>query len=169
MPPIEPIARREVEDPAPGSRTVVYTDGSCIGNPGPGGWGWVIPSGPYRSGFEARSTNQRMEIAAVLEAVRSIPGLIEVRSDSSYVVNCFKQRWWETWLRKDWRNTRNKPVANRDLWEPLVNLHISEPVVFVKVKGHSGDLWNDTVDRLALGAARARKGSAGDDSSYLVA
>ena len=69
--------------------TLVYTDGACSGNPGPGGWAWVVPDGPYGSGGESQTTNQRMELTAVLEAVRSLEGSLEVVSDSTYVVNCF--------------------------------------------------------------------------------
>ena len=98
----------------------MYTDGACAGNPGRGGWAWAVaPSGsPSDAGGEARSTNQRMEIRAVLEALRALPGAVEVVSDSTYVVNCFRDRWWEKWLAKGWINSQRKPVANRDLWEP---------------------------------------------------
>ena len=75
--------------------TVVYTDGACSGNPGPGGWAWAVPGGPFRSGAEARTTNQRMELAAALEALRSLDGPVVVMSDSTYVVNCFRDRWYD--------------------------------------------------------------------------
>ena len=88
----------------PPDRTVVYTDGACSGNPGPGGWAWVIPGGRYRSGSEPHTTNQRMELAAALDAVRSIEGAVEVVSDSAYVVNCFRQGWWKGWLARGWIN-----------------------------------------------------------------
>ena len=100
--------------------TVVYTDGSCLGNPGPGGWAWAVPDGPFASGAEARSTNQRMEITAVIRALEALEGPVHVNSDSTYVVNCFRDRWWEGWKRRGWRNTAGKPVANRDLWELLL-------------------------------------------------
>jgi ribonuclease HI len=136
----------------------VYTDGACSGNPGPGGWAWAVaPTGePHASGGEPRTTNQRMEIRAVLEALRALagePGPIEVVSDSTYVVNCFRDRWWETWLRNGWRNKRRQPVANRDLWEPLVELVLGRgDVTFRWVKGHAEDPLNDAVDRLAVDA-----------------
>jgi ribonuclease HI len=136
---------------------VVYTDGACAGNPGPGGWAWAVaPSGtPSDTGGEARSTNQRMEIRAVLEALRTLDGPVVVVSDSTYVVNCFRDRWWEGWLRKGWVNSKRQPVANRDLWEPLVTLYRSreDELAFRWVKGHSGDPMNDLVDRLAVEAA----------------
>ncbi len=142
---------------------VVYTDGSCLGNPGPGGWAWAVPDGEHDSGGEARTTNQRMEITAVLRALGALehPGPILVMSDSTYVVKCFQDRWWQGWLRRGWRNAAGKPVANRDLWEPLMALALApeREVVFQWVKGHSGDRWNDFVDELALGAAMEARGS----------
>src|SRR5689334_14046049 len=103
-------------------RTIVYTDGACLGNPGPGGWAWAVPEGPYASGHAPHTTNQRMEITAAYEAVLAQPGPLEVRSDSTYVVNCFRQGWWKGWLERGWRNAKKEPVANRDLWEPFVQL-----------------------------------------------
>ncbi|MGZ4708757.1 MAG: ribonuclease H family protein, partial [Acidimicrobiales bacterium] len=124
--------------------TLVYTDGACSGNPGPGGWAWAVPGGRYASGFEAQSTNQRMEIAAALDGVRNLDGPLEVVSDSTYVVNCFRDRWWEGWLARGWINSQKKPVANRDLWEPLIDLVRERgDVTFQWVKGHSGDEMND--------------------------
>ena len=96
--------------------TVVYTDGACSGNPGPGGWAWAVEGGKFASGPAAQTTNQRMEVTAVLEALRALPGKVEVVSDSTYVINCFRDRWWEGWLKKGWLNSQRKPVANRDLW-----------------------------------------------------
>ena len=75
-------------------RTIVYTDGACLGNPGKGGWAWLVPDGPYASGAEQHTTNQRMELTAVLEALKTVEGPVEVISDSAYVVNCFRDRWW---------------------------------------------------------------------------
>ena len=142
----------------------VYTDGACRGNPGPGGWAWAVPGGPYASGADPATTNQRMEIAAALEALRfwtaQPVSRIEVVSDSTYVVNCFKDRWWQGWQRRNWRNSANKPVANRDLWEPLIELALASEarVTWRWVKGHSGDRWNDRVDELATLAADRGKG-----------
>jgi ribonuclease HI len=144
----------------PAEPVVVYTDGSCLGNPGPGGWAWAIPGGRHASGGDAGTTNQRMEITAVLEALRTIgeeDGATEITviSDSTYVVKCFQDRWWEGWLRRGWRNSQRQPVANRDLWEPLLQLALESDrqVDFRWVKGHSGDRWNDFVDELAVAAA----------------
>jgi ribonuclease HI len=137
----------------------VYTDGACSGNPGPGGWAWAVaPSGsPSAFGHAEHTTNQRMEITAALEALRALaadPGPIEVVSDSTYVVNCFRDRWWEGWMRRGWLNSQRKPVANRDLWEPLINLVLARgDVTFRWVKGHSGDPLNDLVDEMAVAAS----------------
>ena len=138
---------------------IVFTDGACSGNPGPGGWAWAVaPTGePWASGGAARTTNQRMEIQAALEALQTLgkePGLIQVVSDSTYVVNCFRDRWWASWQARGWVNSKRQPVANRDLWEPLITL-VQErgDVSFRWVKGHSGDPMNDLVDRLAVEAA----------------
>ncbi len=89
----------------------------------------------------------------MLEAVRSLEGPLEVFSDSTYVVNCFRDRWWEGWIRRGWRNSQKKPVANRDLWAPLIEMVLSRDIAFRWVKGHAGDRWNDEADRLATEAA----------------
>ena len=135
----------------------VFTDGACSGNPGPGGWAWAaVPDGHRRgSGGEVPSTNQRMEVRAVLEALRANPGRVLVVSDSTYVVNCFRDSWWRGWLARGWRNSQKQPVANQDLWKPLIELYQrrAHEITFRWVKGHSGDPMNDLVDRLAVAAA----------------
>src|SRR5690606_9132746 len=149
--------RRPRKEPmaAPPGAVTVYTDGACSGNPGPGGWAWAIDPDTYASGFEASTTNQRMEIRAALEAVTANDGPLLVVSDSTYVVNCFRDRWWVGWLDRGWVNAQKKPVANRDLWEPLVHaVNERGDVAFQWVKGHSGDEMNDLVDRLAVLASR---------------
>ncbi len=113
----------------------------------------MVPGGQRDSGAAPQTTNQRMELTAVLEAVRALEGPLEVYSDSTYVVNCFRDRWWEGWIRRGWRNSQKKPVANRDLWEPLIELVMAREIGFVWVKGHAGDPWNDEADRLATEAA----------------
>ncbi|MGO9344271.1 MAG: ribonuclease H [Acidimicrobiales bacterium] len=148
------------EDPG---RVTVFTDGSCLGNPGRGGWAWAVPGGPFASGADLETTNQRMEMTAVLEALRSLDGPLLVASDSAYVVNCFEQRWWVGWQRRRWRNSHGAPVANQDLWEPLLALALdpSRSVKFRKVQGHSGDPMNDLVDQLAVEAATSGRGRSG--------
>jgi ribonuclease HI len=105
-----------------------------------------------------------MEIQAVLRAVTGLDGPLEVVSDSTYVVNCFRDRWWERWLARGWRNSQNKPVANQDLWEPLIDTYRADPerLQFRWVKGHSGDPMNDLVDRLAVEAATTQQGQQGE-------
>jgi len=141
---------------------VIYTDGACSGNPGPGGWAWAVaPRGePSGSGGEAHTTNQRMEIYATLDALRTFETdsrIIRIVSDSNYVVKCFNDRWWEGWLKRGWKNSQRQPVANRDLWEPLIELVRSRGrVEFEWVKGHSGDPMNDLVDQMAVAHAQSR-------------
>ncbi len=137
--------------------TDVYTDGACKGNPGPGGWGWVVPDGVSGNGGAEQTTNQRMELEAVLRAVETLPGPLRIHSDSTYVVNCFNDRWYEGWLKRGWKNSQKKPVANKDLWEPLINCYLerSDEIEFIWVKGHSGDRWNERADELAVAAAEA--------------
>jgi ribonuclease HI len=147
-------------DPAPAhvppGALEVWTDGACSGNPGPGGWAWATKDGRQASGGEPTTTNQRMEIKAALEAVTALDGALVVVSDSTYVVNCFRDGWWRGWLSRGWVNSAKKPVANRDLWEPLVTaVRDRGDVTFRWVKGHSGDPMNDLVDRLAVEAGRA--------------
>jgi ribonuclease HI len=130
----------------------VYTDGACKGNPGPGGWAWAVaPDGEPRGfGGERQSTNQRMEIRAAYEAMRALPGPLTIVSDSTYVINCFQKKWYVNWQRNGWRNAAKQPVANQDLWRPMVALYDPTLHTFRWVKGHSGDRMNDLVDGLAV-------------------
>ena len=145
--------------------TTVYTDGACLGNPGPGGWGWAVPGGAHASGSDPQTTNQRMEIRAALEAVRALPGPLEVVSDSKYVVQCFTDRWFAKWEANGWKTSNRTPVLNQDLWRPLVEeFHDREgEITFRWVKGHSGDVMNDIVDRVATEAARRQEGRSGNE------
>src|SRR4029079_5416743 len=112
--------------------------------------------------FAAHTTNQRMEITAAYEAVLTHAGPLEVRRDSTYVVNCFRQGWWKGWLERGWRNAKKEPVANRDLWEPFVLLVRDRgDVQFGWVKGHSGDRMNDAVALLATRAAALQEAESG--------
>jgi ribonuclease HI len=138
----------------------LHTDGACRGNPGPGGWAWAEGEARYASGHAASTTNQRMELTAVIMALRANPdGPVEVVSDSTYVVNCFKDRWHVGWLRRGWRNSQGKPVANRDLWEDLLALVLDgdRAVEFTWVRGHAGDEMNEFVDALATAAADSQR------------
>ncbi len=138
----------------------IHTDGSCRGNPGPGGWAWAENAQHFASGAAANTTNQRMELQAVIEALRSNPdGDVEIVSDSMYVVKCFNDRWHAGWLRRGWKNSQGQPVANRDLWEDLFALTFDgdRSISFTWVKGHSGDRGNDFVDELATAAADSQR------------
>lgn len=131
----------------------VYTDGACSGSPGPGAWAWAADSGNIEdSGYEPSTTNQRMELLAALEAIRSLGSRyrITIFSDSAYLINCFEDRWYVGWRTRGWRTAEGKPVSNRDIWEPLIELVLARGVKFVKVKGHSGNVGNDYVDKLAV-------------------
>ena len=131
--------------------TEVYTAGACQRTPGgPGGWGWVVDERTFGLGGEPATTNQRMEISAALEACRALrdrPRLV-VFSDSTYVVNCMTKGWHRKWTSNGWLNSSKQPVANRDLWEPLIEV-ADERVEFRWVKGHSGVALNEIADRLA--------------------
>lgn len=136
----------------------VYTDGACSGNPGPGGWAAiVIDDGHERelAGGETSTTNQRMELRAAIEGLSAIEGRdreVALYSDSAYVVNCFRDKWYVRWRQNGWRNVQKKPVENRDLWEALIALAERHEVSWHKVAGHSGDPLNERADRLARAA-----------------
>jgi len=102
-----------------------------------------------------------MEITAVLEAAKALDGPLQVASDSTYVINCFRDRWWEGWLQKNWTNSQKRPVVNRDLWEPLIAIVRQRDITFRWVRGHSGDPMNELVDQLAREAARIQQGQQG--------
>jgi ribonuclease HI len=142
---------------------VVYTDGACIRNPGLGGWGWAVSEEIFESGFDPDTTNQRMELTAALEALRTLQGDWLVVSDSTYLVNCFLDRWYLSWRVRGWRNARGEVVANQDLWRPLVDLVVEgrRDIRFRWVKGHATDPMNAFVDRLANEAARLQRAAAG--------
>ena len=130
----------------------IYTDGSCIGNPGPGGWAWAVPNGRSNGGFDPNSTNQRMELTASYMAVKENfeEEKILIISDSNYVVKCFNDNWWRGWIKRNWKNAAGKAVANQDLWQPFIELYQDHGnIEFQWVKGHSGDEMNDLVDEHA--------------------
>lgn len=136
----------------------IYTDGACSGNPGPGGWGAVLFYGERvkeLSGGEPHTTNQRMELTAIIAALSALKVSnwdVTVYTDSAYVVNAFRQDWIPRWLQNGWKNSRKEPVANKDLWEQLLEQMKRNRVVIEKVKGHSGDRWNERCDELARAA-----------------
>ena len=135
----------------------LYTDGACSGNPGPGGWAaLLIDDGVERvvSGAEPHTTNQRMELTAAIQGLAALADqrTVHLFTDSSYVMNCFRDRWWARWEVDGWLGAGKQAVANRDLWERLIAETRRHDVVWHKVKGHSGHALNDRVDALARGA-----------------
>ncbi len=138
---------------------IIYTDGACSGNPGPGGWAAVLVSGGREkelSGAEPLTTNNRMELQAAAEALEALnaPCAVSLHSDSAYLINAFNDRWIAGWQKRGWTKADKSPVLNRDLWERLVAQDVRHDVRWVKVKGHAGVPMNERVDGLAVAAIR---------------
>lgn len=136
----------------------IYTDGACSGNPGPGGWGAVLLYGEHRkelSGGERETTNNRMEIQAALSALQQLkqPCRVQLYSDSAYLVNCMKQRWYVKWQQNGWQTSKKQPVENKDLWQALLREMARHDVTFHKVRGHSDNALNNRCDELARAAS----------------
>ena len=145
-------------------KIAIYTDGACSGNPGAGGWACVLMYKGNKkelSGFEAETTNNRMELLAVirgLEALkRPIKDAVEVFSDSAYVVNANVNGWLCGWRANGWRTADKKDVKNRDLWEKLDELNAIIKPKYIKVKGHSDNEFNNRCDELAVAAIKKNK------------
>ncbi len=147
---------------------LVYTDGACSGNPGPGGWGAFVREGTGAdrverdlSGATAHTTNNRMELTAAVEGLRALaaPSRVTVCADSQYVVKGMTE-WIAGWQRRGWVNAAKRPVENRDLWEALLAAAAPHRVTWQWVKGHASDALNDRVDRLAVAAIAALRGGA---------
>lgn len=139
----------------------IYTDGACSHNPGPGGWGAVLMFGSNEkeiSGYEAHTTNNRMELTAAIKALEALkePCRVNLYSDSAYLVNTFKQNWLEKWQRNGWKTSNKGPVENQDLWKQLLELTGKHTVEWVKVKGHSDNEYNNRCDRLARDEIKKR-------------
>ncbi|GEO26132.1 ribonuclease H [Alicyclobacillus acidoterrestris] len=146
-----------MSDTEASKQVIIYTDGACSKNPGPGGWAAVLKYGEHIkevSGGEPHTTNQRMEIMAVIGALRVLkqPCDVVVYSDSAYVINCFQQKWYVNWQKNGWRNSKGEMVQNRDLWEELLSVMAPHKVQWKKVKGHAGVAWNERCDELARAA-----------------
>lgn len=141
---------------------ILYTDGACSGNPGPGGWGaLLIWNGKERelSGGAAQTTNNRMEMRAVIEGLKALtePCKVKIHSDSALIINAFNQHWVKNWVKRGWRKSNKKPVENRDLWEEMLEAMKPHHVEWIKVKGHSTDELNNRVDRIAVEASQQFK------------
>ena len=149
----------------------IYTDGACRGNPGPGGWGAVLRyRGSERevSGGEASTTNNRMELSAVIGALKLLKEPCEVTlcSDSKYVCDAITKGWAKSWQRNGWKKADKKPALNSDLWEELLRLLEMHRMTVVWVKGHAGHPENERCDRLAVAAAEAAAKSGRTPESF---
>ena len=136
-------------------RVEIFTDGACSGNPGPGGWGAVLRYGSIEkelSGGEAETTNNRMELTAVIAALSALkePCDVTVCSDSKYVIDAITKGWAESWRQRGWIKADKKPALNADLWERLLALLKQHKVQFIWIKGHAGHPENERCDQLAV-------------------
>ncbi|MDY3812377.1 ribonuclease HI [Eubacterium sp.] len=133
----------------------IYTDGACSGNPGPGGWGAVLVyNGKEKelSGSEKNTTNNRMELTAVIMALNALnqPCEVKLTTDSKYVCDAVNKGWVYSWRKNGWKKSDKKPVLNVDLWEELLSLLEKHEVEFIWVKGHNGHKYNEICDALAV-------------------
>ena len=141
---------------------VIYTDGACSGNPGPGGFGVILQYGEYRKeiskGFP-ETTNNRMELLAPIQALSRLkePCEVKVYSDSAYLVNAFRQHWLDNWQRRNWIKSDKKPVENQDLWKELLDFAQKHKIEWIKVKGHADNPLNNRCDELATGEIKRHR------------
>lgn len=138
---------------------ILYTDGACSGNPGPGGWGALLIWNGKRkelSGGHPETTNNRMEMRAVIEGLKALNRRchVKIHSDSALIINSFTKGWIENWQKKGWKKSNKKPVENRELWEEMLKAAKPHRVSWIKVKGHSDDELNNRVDALAVAESK---------------
>ena len=138
---------------------IIYTDGACSGNPGPGGWGAILMINENKkeiSGGNKNTTNNVMELTAVIEALKLLkrPCNVNLYSDSAYVVNAFLQNWILGWIKNAWKNSNKEDVKNKELWQELISLTKVHNVTFHKVKGHADNKYNNRCDELARNAIK---------------
>jgi len=143
-------------------QVTIYTDGACSGNPGPGGWGAILMYGEHKkelSGGEPRTTNNRMELTAVIEALICLkePCAVELWTDSKYVVDALEKGWAAGWRKRGWVKSDKKPALNPDLWERLLNLAEIHKLRCHWVKGHAENVYNNRCDELAVAESRKFK------------
>ena len=136
-------------------KVLIFTDGSCSGNPGPGGWGCILRYNQKEkrlSGGSVSTTNNRMELTAVIEALNAlkIPCDVELYTDSQYVCNSVNKKWVYSWKKNDWKKSDKKPALNVDLWEQLLDLLEKHKVEFIWIKGHDGHPENEECDAMAV-------------------
>ena len=137
-----------------GEKVIIYTDGACSGNPGPGGWGAILMYKDAKkeiSGGMKETTNNIMEITAVIEALKclKVESDVQVYSDSAYTVNAFNQGWIYNWMKNGWKTANKEPVKNKELWQELYALTKKHKVEFIKVKGHADNEFNNRCDEMA--------------------
>jgi ribonuclease HI len=162
--------KEEREPPRTSQRIIIYTDGGCKSNPGPGGYGAVIIEGNKRTeisqGYRL-TTNNRMELMACIAALKSLknPKEVVLHSDSRYVVNGIEKGWAKRWRYNDWMRTKTEAAENADLWAKLLVLCDSRPVHFIWVRGHAGNRENERCDRLATEAVLSPELQ--EDSGYV--
>ena len=140
-------------------KVIIYTDGACSGNPGPGGWAAILMYKDKQkeiSGGMKNTTNNVMELTAVIEGLNMLKYACEVDlySDSAYVVNAFLQGWIYNWVKKGWKTSGKEPVKNKEIWQELYDLTKIHKVNFIKVKGHSDNKYNNRCDELARKAIK---------------
>lgn len=138
----------------------LFTDGACSGNPGPGGWGAILRFEQHEkelSGSDKDTTNNRMELTAVISGLESLkePCKVTIYTDSQYISNAFDKGWLENWVKNGWKTAAKKPVKNRDLWEKLMALAATHQLKWQWVKGHAGHPENERCDKLAVEAREA--------------
>ena len=135
-------------------KVIIYTDGACSGNPGPGGWGAVLMYKDAKkeiSGGMKNTTNNIMEITAVIEALKclKVESNVQVYSDSAYTVNAFKQGWIYNWMKNGWKTASKEPVKNKEIWQEIYKMTQMHKVKFIKVKGHADNEFNNRCDEMA--------------------
>lgn len=140
-------------------KVIIYTDGACSGNPGPGGWGAILMYKNAKkeiSGGCKNTTNNIMEITAVIEALKclKIESDVQIYSDSAYTVNAFNQKWIYGWIKNGWKTSSGTDVKNKELWQELYSLTQKHKVEFIKVKGHADNEYNNRCDELARNAIK---------------
>ena len=137
----------------------IYTDGACSKNPGPGGWAAILIYKGHEkgiSGFEPDTTNNRMELTAVIKAIQALkePCHVTIHTDSAYIHSAFEKKWIDQWQTNGWITTAKKPVENQDLWNELLQSAQTQQITWKKVKGHADDEYNNQCDMLAKTAIK---------------
>ncbi len=140
----------------------IYTDGACSGNPGAGGWGAILMFGGKKkeiSGFEAETTNNRMELMAAINSLKLLKEscAVTLYSDSAYLCNAFNNGWVNNWQKNGFIGSNKQPVKNKDLWDELIKLGYFHKITYVKVKGHADNEYNNRCDKLATGEIAKNK------------